>query len=420
MNINPKIMLAAVVALTLAATGCSTKGSSTTAAKTDSNGVKYSTGVTDTTISLGVLADLSGVFKTTSEGYIRGHQLWADKVNSSGGICGRNINLVTRDTVYQADKAVVIYPEVKDKILGIMDLGGSQILATLKSKIVSDKMLTIPMSWASTNLDSPEIMMLGGTYDIEMLNGLSYLKSQGKISNGAKIGHIYIDSEFGQNGLLGSQHYAKENGGEVVPIAVTSTDTDMTAAVTQLKSVGVTAIAVTLAPAATSSVITQDVAQGLNVPVIGNNPSFDAVLLNTPAKQALESLYYSAGPVVPFGDPASPKATEVATAYAAKYNTSAPSSNVNVGYLAGLSFQSLLEKACTNKDLTREGLLAALKKTTVDTDGLSPKLNFTKPGAPSSRASVITRPDSSVPGGLKTLQPSTESDAAKNYTMPKK
>lgn len=194
----------------------------------------------------------------------------------------------------------------------------------------------------------------------------------------------------------------------------------MTAAVTQLKSAGVKVIAVTLTPAATSSVLTQDIAQGLNVPVVGNNPSFDAVLLNTPAKQSLESLYYSAGPVVPFADPASPEATDVATAYAAKYSDSGPSANVNVGYLAGMSFQSLLEKACKDKDLTREGLLAALKKTTVDTNGLSPNLDFTKPGEPSSRASVISKPDSSVPGGLATLQPSLESDAAKNYTMPGK
>lgn len=190
MKLNGRIVLAAAVVLALGAAGCSTKGGSTTETKTDSNGVKYSTGVTDKTISLGILADLSGVFKTTSEGYMHGHQLWADKVNSDGGICGRDIKLVTRDTAYEADKAVAIYPEVKDKILGIMDLGGSQILAALKSSIVSDKMLTIPMSWASSNLDTPEVMMLGGTYDIEMLNGLSYLKSQGMIGDGDKIGHI--------------------------------------------------------------------------------------------------------------------------------------------------------------------------------------------------------------------------------------
>ena len=349
------------MALALAVTGCSTKGGSANEAKTDNSGVKTDFGVTDDTITLGSLPDLSGVFKTVSQGFVRGTELWNEEVNANGGVCGRQIKIEIRDTGYQADKAVTLYPDMKDDILGMEQVGGSHILAALKSQLASDKMVTIPMSWASTNLDSDVVMMLGGTYDIEMINGLSYFKDQGMIKKGDAIGHIYVDSEYGQGGLLGSKHFAEANGLDLTEIKVTSSDSDMSAAVTQLKSKGVKAIAITLAPAAASSVLTQDLAQGLNVPVIGNNPSFDATLLGTPAKGAFEQLMYRAASVVPFGDKGA-EAQKVATAYTTKYTDGGLSDNVNIGYLAGVAYQALLEQACKDKDITRAGLVAALKK----------------------------------------------------------
>lgn len=417
MRLGHKATLTGALAVALAVSGCSTKGGTSNETKTDESGVKTDYGVTADEISLGVMPDLSGVFKTVSQGFVRGNEIWVDDVNQKGGICGRKIKLEVRDTAYQADKAVALYPEVKEKILGILQLGGSHILAALKSQITSDQIVTIPMSWASTNLDSDAVMMLGGTYDIEMINGLGYLKDQGIIKKGDKVGHIYIDSEYGQGGLLGSKYFAEQNKMELAEVKVTATDSDMSAAVTQLKSKGVKAIAVTLAPAATSSVLTQDLAQGLSVPVIGSNPTFDATLLGTPAKDAFEQLFYRSASVVPFGDKGA-EAQKVAAAYDAKYQDGGQSDNVNIGYLGGLSFQALLEKACDDKDITRAGLISALTKTKVDTKGLSATLDFSKPGEPSSRESVIMRPDSSVPGGLVVVQKSKASDEAKNYKAP--
>ena len=405
------------MALALAVTGCSTKGGSSTETKTDDSGVKTGVGVTDDTISIGVLTDQTGVFKTVATGFARGNEVWADEVNDAGGICGRDIKLEIRDTGYAADKAVALYPEVKDKVLGVMQLVGSPILAALKSQITSDKIVTIPMSWASTNLDSEAVMMLGATYDVEMINGLGYLKDEGIIAKGDKIGHIYIDSEYGQGGLLGSKHFAEQNDMELVDVKVTASDADMSAAVTQLKSAEVKAIAITLAPAAASSVLTQDAAQGLNVPVIGNNPAFDVTLLSTPAKAAFEELFYRVTGVVPWNADGNATAQKIATEYEAKYQEG-QSDNVNMGYLSGVAYQALLEKACDNKDLTRDGMIKALSETKVDGKDIGPNLDFSKPGEPSSRESLIVRPDSSVVGGLVVVQKSKASDEAKSYKTP--
>lgn len=198
--------LAAAVVLA----GCSTKGSGGAQESTGAGGVKSDYGVTDSSISLGVMTDLSGPFKINSLPVTYGNQIWADDVNTAGGICGRKIKIEVRDTAQQADKAVTIYPELEPKVLGIIQLTGSPILAALKSKIVENNMLTLPTSWASTNLDAPQVFMIGATYDVDMINGLDFLAENGKIKNGDKIGHIYVDSEFGKGGLLGSEYWTKQ------------------------------------------------------------------------------------------------------------------------------------------------------------------------------------------------------------------
>lgn len=250
-----------------------------------------------------------------------------------------------------------------------------------------------------------------------MINGLAYLRDEGVIAKGDRIGHIYIDSEYGHGGLLGSQHIAKQNGMELVDVKVTASDADMSAAVTQLKSAGVKAIAITLAPAAASSVLTQNAAQGLDVPVIGNNPAFDVTLLSTPAKDAFEQYFYRATGVVPWNAEGNETAQKIAKEYNAKFQDG-QSDNVNIGYLSGIAYQSLLEKACDNKDLTRAGMVEALSETKMDSEGLAANMDFAKPGQPSARESTIVRPDSSVVGGLVVVQKSKASDEAKSYKTP--
>ena len=78
----------------------------------------------------------------------------------------------------------------------------------------------------------------------------------------------------------------------------------------------------------------------------------------------------------------------------------------------------ILNKACENKDLTREGLIkAAHELSAVDTGGLiAGPLDYTKAGEPATRAVYIVRP-ADVPGGLKALPDTFESETAKSYDV---
>lgn len=304
------------VALSLVA--CSTKGGGSSEVKTDKSGIKTDYGVTADTITLGALPDLSGVFKAQGIAYTAGNEIWANEVNASGGICGRQIKLEIKDMQYQADKAVTLYAAMKNDVAGVLQLDGSPPLAALKQSLVSDNMLTVPASWASTNLDAKQVLMVGATYDIEVLNGLDYLQKQGLIKDGDTLGHIYIDSEYGKGALLGSQAYAKDHQQTVVPVAVTASDNDMTPAITQLKSQGVSTVIVTTTYTQMSSAATAMAAQGIsNVPLLGNNPTFDPTLLATPAAGSMGN-YYRVASFAPFAAD-KPVTQSIAKAYESKY-----------------------------------------------------------------------------------------------------
>ncbi|NHN56909.1 ABC transporter substrate-binding protein [Calidifontibacter sp. DB0510] len=413
-----KTAATAAVAVTMALTGCSTKANNGgsnggSGAGGGNGGVKTDVGVTDKEITLGALTDLSGVFKVLGLGITQGNQMWADDVNKQGGICGRQIKIITSDSGYSAEKAVPLYNQMKTKELGMIQLLGSPILAALKKSMVADKMAAIPSSWASSNLDVPNVVMVGATYDIESINGLSRLQKAGKIKDGDTIGHIYIDSEYGKNGALGSKYYASKHKMKLVEATVTSTQSDLTSAVTKLKGAGVKAILLTTTPAQTASALGTAKAQGMTVPIYGSGPTYTPQLLSSPVAGLLTSGQYTTDALqVPFNSDL-PKAKEIAAQFTKEHPDQTPTYGPMQGYAFGLVWGAILKQACSDGDLTRAGVLKAVRKTTVDTQGLTPPLDFTKPGQPSTRSMFVYQP-AKVPGGLKMIGtgPETSDDAA--------
>ncbi len=81
-----------------------------------------------------------------------------------------------------------------------------------------------------------------------MINGLSkLLLEDGKIAKGDKIGQVYFEGEYGENGLQGTEAFAEENGMTVVEQKIKASDEDMSGQVAALKRAGVKAIGMTTA-----------------------------------------------------------------------------------------------------------------------------------------------------------------------------
>lgn len=405
------ITLTAAVALS----ACSTKA--TEPASSTSDGVKTDVGVTDDTITLGIQTDLSGTFKQIGIAMTAGNEAWADEVNAAGGICGRDIELDIKDNGYKPDNAIALYEQQKTTSLGLLQLQGSPILAALKERITADQVLSVTGSWASTNLDSPSVLTVGQTYDLEIVNGLAWFQENDFIADGDTIAHIYADSEYGQNGLLGSKYYAQQHGLNLVEVPVAATDTDMTATITKLKSEGVKAIALTISPAATAAVGIQSKAQELDVPLLGSNPTFGTTFLSDQQTYDALDRYYVASSGDSLGSQ-NPAAAELLKTVQASTDET-PNDAAILGYTFGLAWQSVLETACDAEDLTRAGIIDAKQQVSaVDTKGLTGTLDFSKHGAPSSRAGFIAQLDGDAVSGTTVVADLYESAEASEYQAP--
>ncbi|MFI5806885.1 ABC transporter substrate-binding protein [Streptomyces sp. NPDC051561] len=408
-------VLTTALALTLAVTGCSSKAGTGSTGKEDAKGIKTGDGVTDKTIPLGLLTDLTGVYASLGKSITQAQQLWAKEVNAAGGICGRKIELVVRDHGYDPQKAISAYTELESQVIGFPQFIGSPFVAAVMKRVdTQDKGLVLPQAWSASLLGSPYVRVIGATYDVETINVIDYLLTQKRIAKGDKIGHVYFEGDYGENALEGSKFAAEKAGLTVVEQKIKPTDNDMSGQVTALKKAGVKAIVVSAGPRQAASLVGVAAAGKFNVPVVGNNSAFAPQLLATPAGPALMKDYYVAASTLPIGSPESAPAA-LAKSYAAAYPKDGLDNGVVAGYSAGKVYGEALTKACAEKNLTRAGIGKALLTMKSFDNGFGITHDFSNPLGPSTRQSVIMKPDAKVPGGLKVVQPATTSKTAEEF-----
>lgn len=394
------IALAACALSLIAAAGCSTKAADSSAGNIGAGGVKTDIGVSATTITLGTLTDLTGPFAAAGKSVTQAQQLYYDQVNAAGGVCGRAINVVVKDHQYNVQNAVTEYQQISGQVLAIPQLLGSPQTAALANTITTDKMVVIPSANVSSLLASTQVMLAATTYDYEQIDLIDYAIAHHLVQKGDKIGYIYLDNVGGQNAVRGAEYAAKQNNLTIVPEKIQATDVDMTSQVTDLKNQGVKAISFTSSPTAAASAAAVDAGIGLNVPILANDPSFVLGLLKTAAGPALQNLMYLAAATAPVTTTDADTA-KFASAYQSKYPDSPPDASIVFGYGSAKAFVSVLQKACANKDLTRQGVTNAFHSLSNVQTGALPPLDYTKPGFPPSQQVHIFRPEPSVKGGLK-------------------
>ena len=400
---------ALAAALLAAAAGCSTKAPDTATGGGGGDGeVETGVGVTEDTITLGVLTDLTGVFAALGNDITNAEVLYWDQVNEDGGVCDRQVELNVKDTGYVPQQGVQLYSGMKESVLAMQQTIGSPINTALEGQYTADQIVNVPSAWARGLTRPPGSIVPGATYDIESLNVLGYAMDKGLIKEGDTIGHIYFTGEYGENGLAGSEYFAEEYGMELVPAEIRATDTDMSAQITQFRSAGVDAIMLTTAPTQTASAATVSATQGLDVPILGNGPVFAPGLLTGPAKQELIDRLVFASPTSTFNTH-----PDLLEQYRERFDVDEPSSGVLTGYSSAGIMHQVLEAACENGALTREGMLEAKQaleevQPVLNDEPLLVPLDLTvEPGESPSTQSFILQP-AEVPGGVQRVEDQQE------------
>ena len=379
----------------------------------ESGEVKTGPGVTADTITLGQITDLSGVFAPLATAFTQTQEMfWKEQ----DPICDRKIKLINKDGAYDVQKSVSLYRDTEPDIAAVSQIVGSPIIAALMPTFEQDNMLAVAAAWPPAFLDAESVAIIGATYDLEAINGIEWMMENKGLKEGDKIGDLYFEGDYGEGGLIGVKYAAEKLGLEVVEQKIKATDEDMSSAAAKFKREGVKAIWVTTAPGQLASLAGVAKSIGLDVPIGTNGPVFAPQLLDTPVGDTLAKnvTVFNSGAVYASDNP---EVQKVAEKYEKAYPKGVPQQAVMTGWSEAQVMKAILEKACENKDLSREGLVKAFRELdAVDTQGfIAGELDFTKVGQASSKSVYAHDVDKEAPGGLKTVGDVLSYETAQNY-----
>jgi ABC-type branched-subunit amino acid transport system substrate-binding protein len=340
--------------------------------------IKTDWGVTDTEITIGLNADLSGIFAPLVTQIVDGQEAFWQIVNDNGGIAGRQVVMDVKDNAYDVPTHLANYEEMAaegpDGVVMFSQSTGSPHTAATAEMLVQDNLLAIPLSWYSGWADptlGANVMELYTNYCIEAMNGVTWLSE----ANSAKtIAIISFPGEYGQDGAAGAKLAAAALGLEVVydGEGAVVPGSDQTPVVTELVNAKPDIVWATINPTTLQEILGGAYAQGLRAQWAGNNPSFSYLSLGTDFGPIADEVYTFSTYTQLWNSDTSPGMTAMVEGMRAQKPEAPLSDAYILSWTEGYATQQLLEQAAANGDMTRAGVVAALQDVNVNFQGLAP------------------------------------------------
>jgi ABC-type branched-subunit amino acid transport system substrate-binding protein len=427
MSIAKTSRVVAALALTaaLGVAGCG-RSNDNKSSNANAGAPPATTGFDGKTIKLGVLTPLSGPVAVIGQPLTAGNQLWFDKLNAAGGIAGKyKVQLVERDTRYDAPTAVQGYNRLKDETAAFVQILGTAIISAVLPQLKRDKIVAGPATLDSAWVREPNLTPVSGPYQIQAINALFYyLRKEGKGGN-KKICGMFQDDGYGEAGRAGVDYAASKLGFKLAAaVKFRPGDKDFTGQITQLKNAKCDAVWLTALPTETGAIL-GTAAQGKFAPRwIGQSPTWVKALADSPLKPYLQARYWLASEGPAYGDKSVPGMKDLMSAlkkYPPKVKVAPGDLYLTYGYNQGRITTAVLEKAVADGDLSHEGILKAVQEVgNISMDGLGGDYQYGPVAQRSpSRKSSIFAIDAKGPFGLKALKTNFSSGAAKSFSFDK-
>ena len=339
-------------------------------------------GVTDDTITLGLLSDLSGPFAGLVGLIVAGQQAFWASVNAQGGIAGRQVELEIVDTGYDVQAHVQLYNELKDEVVAFAHSTGSPQTIAINEDLKDDQIVAIPLTWYSGWTD-PEI----GTnlphhatpYCIEAMNVLGYIYDEWTATRGAPPETIAVAGEpgdYGGDSVAGALLAAETLGLEVVYNGdqQIARGQDNPAVIEGVLNAGADIMWLSTNFTDYTKIFSGALAGGFRDDAVwsGAGPSFSPAMLGSEVAVQLATAvtfgFYNAG----WGADVPGFAPMEQALLAA--STELPVTDfLSEGWIEGMIMKAILEKAAADGDMTQAGVLRAMQSLdTIDLQGLAP------------------------------------------------
>jgi ABC-type branched-subunit amino acid transport system substrate-binding protein len=404
------VALASALVLTAVLAACRSDAPET---QEGSEGVKFDVGVTKEPcpeavdqakgcIYLGSISDLTaGPFKALAVPITESQKLFWKRVNTAGGIGGYEVDVTkyVKDNKYDPQVHSQVYQEIKPNVLALAQTLGSPQTAAILPDLKTSSVIAAPASWTSAWAFEDNILESGTNYCFEAMNSVDYAVETFKPKS---VAAVHYAGDYGDDGAAGAKIAAEAHSLTFTDIPTTPGQENQASAVTKLVGAKPDLVILTTAPAEAAAIVGGAAQAGFKGKFIGTSPTWNPALLKSPAAAALQGLYLQSGPWAPYGaDTPGHKAMQEAVGDAF---TKAPSDGWTAGWVWSYPLKAALQKAVDSKDLTRAGLLAAVKSLdTVDYEGMLPAEAGKFGGEPNERVfrqSLISKPDPAAPSGV--------------------
>ena len=340
--------------------------------------------MTEDVLRVGAIADLSGVQSTVVIRIIYAQTAYWDMVNANGGIAGRQVEFVVRDSNYDVATHLEHYEMMRgtgpDGVVMISHSTGLPHTAAIAEMAVGDNMAVIPLSWYSRWPDPDyglNIFEQGSNYCYEAINGVDYMAAN-LVAGDPKLAVISFPSEYGQDGATGAKIAAAALGIEVVydGEGAVIPGADQTPVIAGLMESGANMVWATISPPEFAEIFGGAGARGFMAQWSGNSPTYKNMLLATPLAPLLDAYYTHSTYTLTWNT----EGISGLDSLKAEMSVRTPTLRVRDSYVQGWieaqAAHQALQRAATNGDLTRAGVVQAFNQITVDHEGLAPNQSW--------------------------------------------
>jgi ABC-type branched-subunit amino acid transport system substrate-binding protein len=419
----------AFVVLALGLAGCRGGSTSPGGGGNNAGGVKTDIGVTKEAcpqavnanhgcIYLGSISDLtSGPFKALAVPITESQKAFWARVNKAGGIGNYDVDVTTyvRDNKYNPEVHNQVYQEIKGKVLALAQTLGSPTTAAIINDLKTNKIVAAPASWTSAWAFEDVIIESGANYCIESMNALDYAKETWQPKS---VMAVHYPGDYGDDAAAGAKLGAEALGLTFTNVKTDSGQDKQAGAIDAIVAKKPDVVILTTGPADAALIIGQTAAHGYTGKFIGTSPTWNPGLLQHPAAAAIKSLYLQTAPWNAWAsDTPGHKAMREAIG-----TSVTPNDGYTAGWVWSYPLKAALEKAVKDGDLTRDGLLKAVKSlSSVDYEGMLPAGAGNFAGGPDAqvRVTAIYKPDPSGPTGVSQVKDLFVGPTAKAYKLDK-
>lgn len=415
--------VAAAAALALVGAACGQEEDSGGGASGDGGEPKKTAGFDGTTIKLGVLTPLTGPVAVIGEPLTAGNEVYFEAVNKKGGIAGKyKVEIEQADTQYEPDRTVQQYNRLKNDVVAFTQVLGTAPTLALLPQLNRDKILAAPASLDAFWVREPQLLPVGGPYQIQAINALDYYVNEAD-GKGKKICTFIQDDVYGEAGQQGVDFAAEKLGFQVAETQKFRVGTkDVAGQVQRLKRAGCEAVFLVATPT-DAGTIWGTAAQLKFAPQwMAQSPAWIDELGKSPLAKYLQQTTWVIAEGTEWGDESVPGMAEMVKNVQELRPKQEPDYYFAFGYNQGRAMEAVLEKAVAAGDLSREGISkAAAELGTVSFEGLTDDYRY---GASAEernppRKSTIFQVDPEKPFGLARREYQYESPFAKEFQFEK-